>query len=662
MKKQICTVCTLLATSSWLLGMEQQQFRPATAAYVAAHTQQQDHAQQQDMVKITSSHGGREYELNKHAAVLSQVLRRMLEIVEQDANAPIKLDFVDNQIAFVAAVLVRVSRASVEQQTQEQLAEIIIDIGKHFDLTFFDVLHLINYFDIPLAFNAITSVKSLPLPIILAATEKYNKLLAIVFDMAISTASPSRPSDDRLTAAPLAEQCLDRIGSVQLWRLFGRMLYPDCLRYAEVQTMFDSIKARFDEKAAKILLHEIVLGEYMQHHPELYSHPLQTFAGNGSTINTIAFSQNGKLIASGSDDGEINLWESSSGQIRKQIKASKELSIKTLAFSPDGTLIASGFHNGLIAIWDINGTLQNSFGICSCTVNSVAFSRDGTMLVSGNSSGEVILWNILTGLPIRTFENKGANYSTCSVAFSPDGQSIAASNNIGIRLWNVADGSDKGQLRSPDNTIIFSVAYSPDGSMIASASGDKKVQLWRVADKKLLHIFNRFSNLFQSVSYSLVAFSPDGRSIISGLSDHAIRFWSITDKKLVRRIEVGHYGFIHTGAVNPNGTMIASVSDHRRDELLEFCLVQLWGYRDLFEALRAPIATIAPVAVQAPAKTIAANTMSSKLAPVQTKPLFTPGFLEKAFADTARRAAAAQDANDDDEPVILPAPLPEEKK
>jgi len=246
MKKQIYIICALCAASSWLLGMEQQQSSPATVAHVIVH------AQQQDIIKITSSHGGNEYKLNKYAAALSQVLRT-IEIVEEDTSGPLEFDFADNQIAFIAAVLTYVSRTSVEGQTQEQLAEVIMGVGRQFGLSFVDMLHLVNYFDIPLAFNALTSIQPLPLPRTPAAAVEYNKFLAIVFDMAISTASASMPSDDSVVDASLPQQRLNRIGSVQLWQLFALMLYPDCMRYEQVQRMFDAIKARFDANVVPCL-------------------------------------------------------------------------------------------------------------------------------------------------------------------------------------------------------------------------------------------------------------------------------------------------------------------------------------------------------------------------------------------------------------------------
>ena len=672
MKKQICIVCVLCATSSWLLGMEQQQPRPAIVTHEVAR------AQQQDIIKIISSHGGKEYELNKHAAALSQMLRSMLEIVEQDANTPIELDFADNQIAFIAAALTYLSRTSLESQTKEQLAEIIMGVGRQFGLSFFDMLHLVNYFDIPLAFNALTSIQRLPLPSPIAAVE-YNKALAIVFDMAISTASTSRPSDDSVTDALLPQQQrLNRIGSVQLWQLFGRMLYPNCMRYAEVQRMFDAIKARFDEKVANLLLHEIMLGEYMQQHPELYGNPLQSLAGHRSTINSVVFSPDGKLIASGSgdiysasNDGAINLWivgESS----RTSIQASGS-SVNTLAFSPDSTLIASGSNNGHIDIWGIDGSLQRTFQFSPYAVYSVAFSPDGTMLVSGSGNSEVVLWNTRTGLPIRKFENnKDLHGVAFSVAFSPDGQSVAASSCTGIQLWSVADGSQKGQLGGGENPFycFFSIAYSPDGSMIVAGRGNEKVQLWHVANKKLLHTFDvHVADIALGESQGSVALSPDGRAIISGANGEDIKVLSVANKKLVRRIGIGHNGRVYTVAASPNGTMIVSGSGFRGRELWELtglCLVQLWGYRDLFEALQAPLAAssytyarkrMAP-AVQAPV-VVAAPSPSM---PVQPKSLLAPGFLEKAFPHTERRTVEAQEASDDDEPVVLPAPLPEEKK
>jgi WD40 repeat protein len=626
--------------------MQQQQARPATAADVAAH------AQQQDIVKIVSSHGGREYELNKHAAAQSQVLRNMLEVVERD-NDPIEFDFADNQIAFVAAVLTYLSRTSLESQTKEQLAEIIMGIGRQFGLSFVDMLHLVHFFDIPVAFNAITSIQPLPLPRTPAAAGEYNALLTIVFDMAISTASPSRPSDDLVADAPLHQQRLDRIGSVQLWQLFGRMLYPDCMRYAEVQRMFDGIKACFDANVAKLLLHEIMLGEYMQQHPELYSHPLKNIAEGIGYINSIAFGVNNQTIVSGSADNKIRVWN-------VQMGTSTTLALNTcpslvIAFSPDYQKVASAsdFYPSdmQIRLWNVESrSLIQTFTGHTASIYSIVFSPDGRTIVSGGADETLRLWDVQTGEEKISIK---AGY-VYSVAFSPDGTKIATGSDDGIvRLWNAADGSLIRMFAEHNKRAIYSIVFSPDGKSIASGSLDHTARLLNVQTGVSI-VFAKHAESVKSV-----AFSPNGQIVVSGSSNGEIKLWDV--RMSISKALVENGGGVHSLAFSPDSTMIASGENGGR--------IRLLGYMSLFEALQSPLAASSykyarkkiAAAVQPPT-TARAAVATSKPVSVQPKPLFMPGFLEKAFADTARRAAEAQEINDDDEPVILPAPLPGRKK
>lgn len=226
--------------------------------------------------------------------------------------------------------------------------------------------------------------------------------------------------------------------------------------------------------------------------------------------------------------------------------------VGAVAFSPDGLMLASGSKDKTIQIWDLaTGKSIRTFEGDSSTIWSVTFDSNGGRLATGTGFWRVMLWDLKTGQLIRTLDH-GA--SVWSVVISRDGQLLASgSGDKTTKIWNAENGSLIHDL--PDHTdFVYSVALTPDGNTLVSASKDKKITIVDVATGRLLNTLNGHADVVRSV-----AISPDGKTIVSGAYDETIKVWNLETGELIRSLR-GHSDDIVSVAVSPDGKFIASGS------------------------------------------------------------------------------------------------------
>jgi WD40 repeat protein len=286
-----------------------------------------------------------------------------------------------------------------------------------------------------------------------------------------------------------------------------------------------------------------------------------TLQHDRQAVSGLAFSPEGRWIATGEDGGALRVWDITTGQPVRTLPAPNSC----LAFSPDGRFLAAS-QGQTVSLWETASWKElRVLGPHTAGANGLAFRPDGAQLAAAcgqefwtGGAGEVKIWDVATGQLVHTL--LGHVSGAFAVAFSPDGRRLASGGVEDglIKLWDVEAELETLTLRGHADSI-WGLAFSPDGAVLYSASHDQTVRAWDAATVESgngpeLHTLHGHTGPVTSV-----AFSPDKRYLVSGSGDRTIKVWDALTGQAVCTL-TGHTGPIRGVAFRPDGRQLASVS------------------------------------------------------------------------------------------------------
>lgn len=244
----------------------------------------------------------------------------------------------------------------------------------------------------------------------------------------------------------------------------------------------------------------------------------------------VAFSADGTLVVTGSDDRGVRIWDAATGGLLQTFKEHTG-EVTSVAFAPNGKMLASGAKDATVRVWDLTkNVISRVFTEHTSDVHSVAFSTDSKRLVSGSADNTVRIWDLAQNQIIRVLDEHTL-YVT-AVAFSPDSKRLATGSwDKTVRLWDAnvqtieakpTYGSTK--LINDHADRVTTVVFAPKGAQLASGSWDNTVRTWDPISGKPVETFKGHTQWVTSL-----AFSPDGKQLASGSWDTTVRVWD-TDK------------------------------------------------------------------------------------------------------------------------------------
>lgn len=220
---------------------------------------------------------------------------------------------------------------------------------------------------------------------------------------------------------------------------------------------------------------------------------LYTYRGHTSRVTTVAWSPNGKYIASGSLDQTVQVWAANPvDHVHPSIYRGHTAGVQAVAWSPESNRVVSGSIDKTVQVWDaVTGEHIAIYHGHTDIVKTVAWSPDGKYIASGSADGTVRVWDVATGKPKYVYH--GHQASVNSLVWSPDSQRIASgASDKTVQILDATTGNHLYTYRGHTDTVS-SLSWSPDGKLIVSGSWDKTVQVWHATTGAVVYTYSGYN-------------------------------------------------------------------------------------------------------------------------------------------------------------------------
>ncbi|HEX2475328.1 MAG TPA: protein kinase [Lacipirellulaceae bacterium] len=332
-------------------------------------------------------------------------------------------------------------------------------------------------------------------------------------------------------------------------------------------------------------------------------------AGHDKPVRSVAFSPNGQLLVSGSEDNSVRLWDVASGAALKSLRGHSR-AVRSAMFSPDGSRILSGGEDQSVRIWNVGD--YEEVRVLHATVFSghedavlgARFSHDGKQIVTASRDRTASLWDAASGKPLRRFD-EGHEFLISGAAFFPDGKHMATgAGDNSVRIWDLTTGTEKVEL--PSTGRFGTLAVSPDGNWVATGSQGTDVKLWnaqtgaqvaalgghiaeiaslafspdgqRLAtadDRGNVRVWIRSGDAANgepqwtqeweldghNSSITSIRFTPDGRRLLTASGDRTCGQWDLESGREIRELALEHPDWVTSLDISPDGSMAVTTCD-----------------------------------------------------------------------------------------------------